>query len=224
MGALLTWPKRARTFRDVMAELGDIPPDRILLDPPPGTATEEDLLRNNEGDGFLCELVHGTLVEKAMGVEETKLEGWLLRQLFNYLDQHDIGEVMPGTGAIRFAKGIVRLPDISFFLWEHASSEDEDRENPIAKSVPNLVIEVVSRSNTPKELARKRKEYFKAGTSLVWQVYPRARTVEVYTSPGRFRTLGIDDTLDGGTLLPGFRLPLQILFGRPTKGSHRRKK
>jgi hypothetical protein len=73
-------------------------------------------------------------------------------------------------------------------------------------------------------MARKRREYFKAGTSLVWQVYPKTQTVEVYTSPNRSRTRGIDDSLDGGTLLPGFKLPLRTLFARPTKGTKRRKK
>lgn len=221
MSALLLRRKGMRTLADIIAKLGDIPPERILLEPAPGTATEKDLIRVNERDNLLCELVFGTLVEKAMGVEETKLEGWIGFLLYQYLEDHDIGELMAGTGFMRLARGIVRAPDVSFFLWQHATTPEEDRKNPIANTFPDLAVEVVSRSNTPKELARKRKEYFKAGTTLVWQVYPKTRTVEVYTSPTRFRTLTIGDTLDGGEILPGLQIPLKRLFGRRTKPSKR---
>jgi Uma2 family endonuclease len=216
--------RRVRTAADLMADLGDIPPDRILTDPPLGLATEADVVRLAEQEGRLCELVDGTLVEKAMGWEETKLEGLIFGFLHDYLKEHPVGEVYPGTGFIRLAEGVVRGPDVTVCLWKHVTTPKQDRKNPIARTVADLAVEVVSRSNTAKEMARKCKEYFDSGTSIVWLVYPKTKTVEVYTSPTRHRTLGIDDTLDGGTLLPGFRLPLRTLFGRPTKGSRRKKK
>jgi len=221
MSALLMRRKGMRTLADIIAKLGDIPPERILLDPAPGTATEADLILNNEGDNAFCELVFGTLVEKPMGFEEGKIEGWLLHLLYLYLADHDIGDLSSGSGLLRLGKGLVRSPDITFCLWQTATTEEEDRKNPIANTFPDLAVEVVSKSNTPKELARKRKEYFKAGTTLVWQVYPKTRTVEVYTSPIRFRTLTIGDTLDGGEILPGLQIPLKRLFGRRTKPTKR---
>ena len=223
MSAVLQRRTGMRTLADIIAKLGDIPPERILLEPAPGTATEADLIRNNDGDNVLCELVFGTLVEKAVGLGESKLEGWLLQHFFEYLKVHDIGEAIPGTGPYRLAKGIVRLPDIGFFLWEHSTSEEDDEENPISNSCPDLAVEVISRTNTPKEIGQKLKEYFKAGTTLAWIIYPRKKTVEVYSSPSRFRTLTVDDTLDGGELLPEFRLSLRKLFSKPTKFSKRRK-
>jgi Uma2 family endonuclease len=191
--------------------------------PPPGTATEADLLRYAHEDETIYELVAGTLVEKAMGVGESKLEGWILSLLYEYLREHPIGELVPGTGMIRFGEGSVRAPDLSFFLWDNATTPEEDEENPIAVAVPDLTVEVISRSNTPAEMTQKRKEYFAAGTRLAWQVYPKPRTVEVYTSATKFRTLMIDDTLDGGKVLPGFAVPLKRLFGRPTKPTKRKK-
>jgi Uma2 family endonuclease len=61
-------------------------------------------------------------------------------------------------------------------------------------------------------MARKRQEYFRAGVHLVWQVDPRTRTVEVFTTPDQSTVLHAAHTLDGGTVLPGFTLPLQELF------------
>jgi Uma2 family endonuclease len=214
---------RVRTFAQLLAELGDILPDRVLVEPPPGTATEADLLRFVEVDHVLCELVEGVLVEKPMGWKESSLALWMGFHLRNYLMESNIGELGGADSTLRLAPGLVRLPDLAFVLWEHLPDDTDDLPQ-IPDLAPDLAVEIISPSNTPKEMARKRKEYFAAGTKLVWQVYPKTRTVEVYTSPGRFRTLLIDDTLDGGSLLPGFRLPLRTLFGRPTKPGSRRKK
>lgn len=217
MRAGLIRPRGMRTLADIISKLGDIPPERILLVPSPGTANEADLIRVNDGGSAQCELVFGTLVEKARGVGEGKLEIWIGFLLSKYLEEKNIGELISASGLFRLGKGIVRAPDISFFTWKNATTEEEDRKNPIANKAPDLAIEVVSRSNTPKELARKRREYFKAGTTLVWQIYPKSQTVEVYRSPSRPRTLALADTLDGGELMPGLLIPLKTLFGGSTK-------
>jgi len=167
--------------------------------------------------------VDGVLVEKPMGWKEATLALMLGHHLQTYLDENNFGQLGGADSMLRLAAGLVRLPDLAFVLWEHLPENEEDLPS-ILDLAPDLAVEVVSPSNTPKEMARKRREYFKAGTLLVWQVYPKTQTVEVYTSPTRSRILGIDDTLDGGTLLPGFRLPLRTLFARPTRGARRRKK
>jgi Uma2 family endonuclease len=71
---------------------------------------------------------------------------------------------------------------------------------------------VLSRSNTDAEMERKRNEYFDAGVALVWLVDHRTRTVQVYNDVENHVTLHEDDTLDGGTVLPEFRVPVNELF------------
>jgi Uma2 family endonuclease len=58
----------------------------------------------------------------------------------------------------------------------------------------------------------KRQDYFSVGVELVWEIDPEKRTVIVYTSPTQSTTLGANDTLDGGSVLPGFALPVAHLF------------
>ncbi len=55
-------------------------------------------------------------------------------------------------------------------------------------------------------------EYWAAGTQLVWVVYPTHRLVYVYESPRQVRILGVADELEGGSVLPGFRIPIASLF------------
>jgi Uma2 family endonuclease len=77
-----------------------------------------------------------------------------------------------------------------------------------------VAVEVLSEGNTPPEIDRKLQEYFEAGCRLAWIIDPRAQTVRVYASPRRSRLLTRDQTLEGGAVLPGFKLPLRKLFAR----------
>ena len=62
------------------------------------------------------------------------------------------------------------------------------------------------------EMRVKRQDYFTAGVELYWEIDPTARIVAAYTSITDVATLTIADTLDGGSVLPGFTLLLQDLF------------
>jgi Uma2 family endonuclease len=200
--------------------LGDIPAHRVRFDPKPGEATEVDLIRKQAEEDTLFELVDGTLVEKAMGFTEGYIASWLGHQLQSYLDNNELGIVSGADSTIRLMKGLVRIPDLVFVSWGRLP----DRKlpaRPIPDLAPDLVVEVLSESNTRKEMERKLKEYFLSGVRLVWYVDPQKRTADVYTSPDEVRHLGDADTLSGGDVLPGFACSLSKLFMRlgplPTK-------
>jgi Uma2 family endonuclease len=203
----------ADTFADLWARLGGVPPERILMRPFPGTATEADVLAVREGPGHrVCELIDGVLVaRKDMSFKEGFLAGYILRQIGNYLDGNNLGIVAPGDSQIRFRIGLVRIPDVSFIPWTRIPG-DEVPDEPIATVIPTLTVEVLSRSNTPAEMDRKIAEYFDAGVKLVWIIDPRDETARVHTGPARSKELDRTGTLEWGRVLPGFRLPLAELF------------
>ena len=195
----------------VLAErLGGIPPERILVRPTPGEATEDDLL-DQLARKRICELVDGTLVEKGMGFEESSLTGWLFHLLYDGIGDRDPGKLSGESGMMRLGSGLVRAPDISFTSWSRFP-EGERSAAPIADLVPDLAIEVLSASNTPGEIRRKLGEYFHAGTELVWIVDPVRRVVVVHTAPEASTTLTEADTLDGADVLPGVRIPVSRVF------------
>ncbi len=84
---------------------------------------------------------------------------------------------------------------------------------PIFDLSPDLAVEVISKSNTREEMDRKLQDYFAAGTRLVWFVYHSPRhEVRVYVKPEEFSVVHESETLDGGDVLPGFRLTVSELF------------
>jgi Uma2 family endonuclease len=155
-------------------------------------------------------------VEKTMGYDESRLALELAIFLGEYLRRNDLGALAGADGSLRLMPGLVRIPDVSFIVWQRMPAADAPSK-PIPDLSPDLAVEVLSESNTPREMDRKLKEYFDAGARLVWYVDPRARTVTVYTSPDEFTVLDESATLDGADLLPGFTLPLVELFARASR-------
>jgi Uma2 family endonuclease len=208
-----TTRRKGKTLADLLDQLGDISPERIRRYPPPGRATEKDVLRILDHENRLFELVDGVLVEKPMGWRESFLTMFLVGELAGYLRSHDLGVLTGPDGPVRLALRLVRMPDIAFFVWDHFPNRELSPE-AIPSLAPDLAIEVLSKSNTIREIQRKIREYFEAGTRLVWIVDPQARTVEVYTRQDRSKLLTESQTLDGGDVLPGFTLSLSDLFAR----------
>lgn len=199
------------TLAELIDQLGGIPLERIRFRPAPGTATEQDVIEVEARDNRLCELVDGVLVEKAMGYSDSILAGLIIRLLGNYVGPRNLGYVSGADGMMRLFPGLIRMPDVAFASWA-CFPDGILPEEPAPDLAPDLAIEVLSRGNTPREMERKRREYFDAGVQLVWMVDPRARTVTVFSSPDAFVELAADQKLDGGDVLPGFTLALPELF------------
>jgi Uma2 family endonuclease len=202
-----------RNLADLVKRLGDIPLERIRFRPPVGTATEEDVLEAEEHEKGLCELVDGTLVEKAMGFEEARVALQLGHLIQSHLDETDLGICLGADGMMRIAPGLVRIPDVSFIAWDRLP----DRESPavpIPDLAPTLAVEVLSEGNTKREMDRKVGEYFDAGVELVWLIDPRKRAARVYSAPQRSILVRAAQSLDGGDVLPGFSVRLADLLDR----------
>jgi Uma2 family endonuclease len=199
------------TLADLLEHLGGVSANRVRFPPALGTATEKDILEIHDRDRRLYELIEGVLVEKAMGLRESFLAVTLAAILLNFVRPRKLGIVTGADGMMRLTSGLVRIPDVAFISWERLPHRRVPTE-PIPEVAPDLAVEVLSTGNTPGEMARKRQEYFAAGVQVVWQVDPRARTVEVYTTPDASTVLHETQTLEGGRALPGFVLPLSELF------------
>lgn len=200
------------SMSELLDELG-VPPERIHMTPLPGTATEEDVIALCDRNIY-CELIDGVLVEKAVGQYESRLATWLSYFLLDYIeDGHDLGVVHGADSPHRFFAGQIRYPDVAFVSYDRLPG-GKPTEEPIAPWVPNLAVEIISTSNTPREMELKLGVYFSSGVQCVWYAYPKTRTVDVYTAVDEKTTLTEDDSLDGGEILPGFKLSIARWFNK----------
>jgi len=148
-----------------------------------------------------------------MGVYEAFLATLLGRLVGNFVDAHQLGRTLV---EVLFDLGLTnskeRRPDVAFVSygrWPRQRRVPRGRAWPV---VPNLAVEIISPTNTADEVMTKLREYFKAGVQQVWVIYPVEEVAHVYEAFDRIRVVLRHEALDGGAILPGFRLPLSDLF------------
>ena len=185
------------------------------------TATLEAPLRSGHDEfdsAERYEIIDGQHVEMApMSTKSLVLASRLNRILSNYGIEHDIGEAygeiifkLP----LRIDRG--RRPDVAFVSYAVWPKILDVPDSNAWEAIPDLCVEVVSPTDRIEELMDKIGEYLSAGVRLVWVIYPRHGYVHVYESPTKIVGLTRADVLDGGDVLPGFRLPLTEILPQPT--------
>jgi Uma2 family endonuclease len=151
------------------------------------------------------EFIAGEIVEKMVSNSESSYIGYNIgAAIHNYAHEHDSGRIS-GEQAGFMVNGERYIPDVGYISKARQPVRNKDAYNPLA---PDLVVEVISPTDRPKNLSRKIANYLAAGT-VVWVVLPDDLQIDVYIPGQPVRVLGIDDTLDGGTVLPGFSLPVK---------------
>jgi Uma2 family endonuclease len=168
--------------------------------------TVEDFLRRSEARDVRYELVEGELITVSPTMpEHNDVRDTLLVALRNFLAGRGLGRVW-SEQAFHLFGDTVRIPDIAFV---RAGRSIEPRQLP--EGAPDLAVEVISPSNTPRELDRRISDYFAAGCKRVWLVYPEHREVYVHGLAGVVRRRG-DEALEDPELLPGFSVKVSSLF------------
>ena len=146
------------------------------------------------------------------GREHGVIANWLAYLLTAYNVEHHLGVVSAAETGFLLARDpdTALGPDVAFVRTERLPQDtDESRLWPVA---PDLAVEVYSPGDRAGEMATKVRAYLDAGVQLVWVVYPKRRVVVAHEPAGVERTLGDDDTLDGGSVLPGFSHPVRDLW------------
>ena len=163
-------------------------------------------------DGTKLELVKGEVIAMpGPGLEHGEIQGNVYFQIKVFLKTKKIGRVFVDSGVITERdEDTTRGPDISYYSKERLPLEK--RVVKYNELPPDLCVEVVSPSNTKKELRDKIQEYFAVGVRMVWLVDPEDRSVTVLTSPKKGSTLYDDSELDGDEVLPGFICKVSEIF------------
>lgn len=175
------------------------------------TYTPQDLLDMPDGDRY--ELVRGRLVKRATTVETI----WTLGRIDLQLDYGNglgkFGSAYNDRAAYRcfpFDSDRVRRPNASFIRKGRIEYQpDTGGHCPIA---PDLVIEVVTRSDRFNDVEERIQDFHAAGTSLVWIVSPQRRFVRIHRIDGTITQLKETDELTGEDIIPGFRCRVADLF------------
>ena len=175
--------------------------------------TAEELLAMPD-DGFRYELVRGELRKMApAGRVHGKRGNRVNYSLSAHVYENDLGETyLAETGFhLETDPDHVLAPDVAFVRKEREDAIGGDSDGYFF-GPPDLAVEVISPTDRYTEVEAKVKEWFAGGTLMVIVVNPRNRTVRVYRSLADSDLLTEDDTLNGGDVVPGWRLPVADIF------------
>jgi Uma2 family endonuclease len=173
--------------------------------------TAEELLRLPE-DGTRRELLDGELrTMSPTGAGHGEHESAITFHIGTYLSSHPVARLWGGEVGfvLRRSPDRVRAPDIAVMRRERVPPAG------FFEGAPDMAIEVVSPGDTADEVEAKVQEWLAAGAETVWVVYPTGPRLAVHWPDGSARTYGPDDEVDGGPVLPGFRIRLSVLLTPP---------
>ena len=161
-------------------------------------------------NGERYELIRGELVEKMpTGDPHANVVKWTTFVLTEYEVETGYGEVKTGEPGYRLevAPDTVRAPDVAWVA--------PGRIAPGTQGFPHLAPDLVVEVQSPRQnLTEKALMWLHYGSREVWVAAPSRISVTRYRADAEPVTLYEDDVLDGGDLLPGFRVPVWRLFRR----------
>jgi len=164
-------------------------------------------------DGYRYELIEGELRKMTpAGAEHGFLSNEIDYLLRDHVKREGLGQVFGAETGFRIGcnPDTVLAPDGSFVRKERIAVIGIPKE--YFPEAPALVVEVVSPNDSAEEVDDKIRRWFDAGVEMAWVIYPRGRTVTVYCGLDNIRILTANDTLDGGSAIPGFHCSLADLF------------
>lgn len=167
----------------------------------------DDFVQRPENVDKLFEYVGGEVVEVPSNPRSSQIASVLNYYLFAFVRASNLGHVTGEQGGYMVA-GERYAPDVAYISYARQPELPETGYNP---NPPDLAIEVRSPTDTERRIAIKVHNYIVAGT-VVWDVNPQDKQVDVYIPGQPARTLTEDNTLDGGTVLPGFSLAVRDIF------------
>ncbi len=172
--------------------------------------TAEELLQM-PAEGLVVELIDGEIKKMSTaGFEHGRIAMLAGISLGTYVRRRALGEVTAAeTGFIlRRNPDTVRAPDVAF-----VSKERFVHTAGYFPGAPDLVIEVVSPTDTYSDVDAKVLDWLRSGVRLVIVIDPSKRSAVVHRSMTETLRIGIEGAIDGGDVVPGWELPLRELFG-----------
>ncbi len=180
--------------------------------------TAEQFWEMPEVPGKRFELVDGELIEMAAaGALHNLIVAILNNLLYTFVSGRNLGLVYGDNTSylLRRNPDRMRIPDLSFVA--RARVPADGLPGGFWPIPPDFAVKVVSPTDRVEDVRCKVDEYLESGVRLVWVLWPDDRTVQVHIREMPSRTLGAEDELDGGDVLPGFRVRVGDLFNIPTR-------
>ncbi|HEY7127141.1 MAG TPA: Uma2 family endonuclease [Ktedonobacterales bacterium] len=173
--------------------------------------------------GWRSELDMGRII--LMPTVKDPLHDWIIDNLVRRLSPYVAERKLGGLTYEQVGYNITQpddpeesvwMPDLAFVSKNNAQRVLEARKKgDYPRLAPDLVVEVVSPSQSKADMTERAHRWLAAGTRLIWAIWPATKTVDVWQPDDPTRTLKAREQLDGLEVVPGFALAVADLFTLP---------
>jgi Uma2 family endonuclease len=171
--------------------------------------TIQDLEKmQSEYPDYRMELIDGDIVVMSpSGYESEEVGTEFARILGNWVRPRQLGRVAGSSAGFRLPNTDLRAPDVSFIRAGRLKRSTED----YAELVPDLVVEVKSKTDSLDKLRQKIQEFISLDAQIGILIDPKTRTLEVYRL-GEKAVLRDGDVLTLPDLLPGWEVAIADIW------------
>jgi Uma2 family endonuclease len=153
------------------------------------------------------EFIGGKIVEVVSNTYSSKIAMLIGARITLFVVENNLGHVTGADGGYQVF-GERYIPDVAYISRKRQAELPRTAYNPLA---PDLAVEVLSPTNDPADIRIKLANYLRAGTTF-WLVDPDIKQIQVFAPNEDAQTLKEGDLLEGGSVLPGFRLEVKSIF------------
>ena len=175
--------------------------------------TTADQLFAIPDDGNRYELINGSLkMMSPAGAEHGKIAGRIYVRLASHVEQNELGTTYAAETGFRISDSpdTVRAPDAAFISQRRLASLESTRGYlPLA---PDLVVEVISPSDSFSAVEQKAQQWIEAGCLLVLVADPENVLLRAYTGDGQVRDFHEGQTFAAKKACPGWKLDVNDAF------------
>lgn len=164
---------------------------------------ELNLERNQKGE---------IIIVSPTGGETGNYNAELIVEFGIWNRQKKLGKIFDSSTCFKLPKGSNRSPDVAFIKqerWDKLTPEEKTKFPPIA---PDFVLELMSKTDSLKDIQEKMAEYMDNEIKLGWLINPEKKQVEIYRQGQAKEILDCPKSISGEEVLPNFILDLSIIW------------
>jgi Uma2 family endonuclease len=192
----------------VSSRMAEVVPKRFHSHEAGKMTLEQFLDKHRKGTAEIKSEWNNGIIEKtnAMRIDEQ----YIYKNLLNAFDKtiaYQKGDMLTSELEVWTSLTQWRKPDIVYL-----NAQQIDNGSDGTNQIPLFIIELISKNDNINVVMNKVKEYFDAGTKIVWLVYTKLQIVQVYTSYNKLQLCSDDDLCSAETVIKGFNLTVNDIF------------
>ena len=134
------------------------------------------------------ELVSGRIIMTPPAAwDHAEIEAKVIRIIGDFVSKHHLGRSFGSSAGYQLPSGDTLEPDASFISRERWARGPQPRRGQFLKTVPSLVVEILSPATARRDRIEKKKIYETNGVDEYWLVDPRGREITiVHLTAGKY--------------------------------------